>query len=320
MERRIPVTCLAAAALLGLGATASAQDVEVSTPDTHVAVEAGQFVDVPLLIVNRDTTASPEVHLILTGTPGNYTFEQQSAPACGPIGPSSVYSTWTEFAIAPIPAGATRTCTIRVHRDPAEINNVHIDWFIQESDSWVYFQLGTFVDIGVTATDVGTSIGGDGTIHATFRLDIRNDGAIDADNVIVGLGPTCVPPPIVVDTSLPGGCTAESIPCGFGGGPGAGVRMPVIPARASQSCLVRFTAPAGVDPHVQAYLVTDAIMNPATGGTMGDDDSSDDRPLLDLRPNGGPAAFLAPTLSPWSILALVLVLIAAGAGFRRARG
>src|SRR3954469_23114235 len=114
---------LVAMASLGATSAPALQGIEASTPQAHVAVEPGGSVDVPILIANHNSTASPTLTFVLTDTIDAYTFDQRSQPDCGPIEPSVAYSGWTQFSIAPIAAGATQTCTIRVTRGPNEINN-----------------------------------------------------------------------------------------------------------------------------------------------------------------------------------------------------
>src|SRR3954464_15604723 len=135
------VTRILGSMALAAATAATAQTYEASIPDTTIEVEPGESVDIPVMIVNHDGSASPELHLVLTDPIGDYTFEQLSLPDCGPIVPSTTYSGWTESTIAPIPAGGTRTCTIRATRDPGEINNGFIDWIVAESQSWIRFRI-----------------------------------------------------------------------------------------------------------------------------------------------------------------------------------
>jgi hypothetical protein len=308
---------LLGASLIGLAAAASAQDVTVTTPQAYVAVEPGQHVTVPLVFVNHGAAASPAVHLILTDDANDYAFEQASEPDCGPIVPSTTFAGWTEFEVAPIAAGATRTCSIRVDRGAGEVNNADIDWFISESPSWVYFGLGTFVDIAITGSKVASSVDDDGTIRATFRLNAHNAGAVATDGVVVGLGPTCVGSAIAVDTDFEGGCAADNVACGFTGGPAPAARLPVIAPNASESCLVRFTVPAGTDPEVHAYLAAESLRNAANGGYIDDTDPANNQPLLVLSPTGSLSAIALPSMSAWSLTALALALAAVASGFRR---
>ena len=276
-----------AAALLAAANAASAQNFTAGTPDSTIAVEPGQSVDIPVVIANNDDVESPTLHLVFTDPVGNYTFEQRSAPECGPIGPSSFYTNdWTVSAIEPIPAHGTRTCTIRATRDPNEINNGFMDWFIQENgDSFFSFQIGTFVDIAVSAMKVSAYRSADGMTHATYRIEAHNASAIDTENVTIQLGPACVGPQVFVDTDG-GGCMPGHLECGFGGADAASAMLPSVPAGESASCLVAFTALPGADlTENVAALAGGAIQNATTGGIMADDNPDNDIVPLDLRPS-----------------------------------
>jgi hypothetical protein len=258
------------------------QGIDVSTPQAHVAVEPGQSVDVPILIANHNSTDSPTLTFVLTLTIDAYTFEQRSAPDCGPIGPDPANPGWTQFSIAPIAAGAARTCTIRVTRGPNEINNTFIDWVVAETDSWVFFDLGTYVDVSLTGTKLDAFRTPDGTVHATYRLEAHNNaGTIDVAPVGVELGSNCIPEPVAIDTGFNGACEGFTTYCGFGGS-GSGALLPAVAAGASSSCLVRFSAPPGVDPSIAAGF--GALFNAETGGLIGDDATDNDLVVLDLEP------------------------------------
>jgi hypothetical protein len=270
-------------AIASLGATKALalQGIDVSTPQQYVAVEPGYSVDVPILIANHNSTVSPPLTFVLTRTSAAYTFEQRSAPDCGPIGPYPAIPDWTQFSIAPIAAGATRTCTIRVTRGPNEINNTSIDWVVSETDSWVGFDLGTYVDVSITGTKLNAFRTPDGAAHATYRLEAHNAGTIDVAPVEVDLGSICTPEPVAIDTGFNGACEGITVDCGFGGS-GSGVLLPAVPAGASSSCLVRFSAPLGVDPSIAASF--DALFDAETGGLIGDDAPDNDMAVLDLEP------------------------------------
>ena len=302
------------ATALRLVALASVQDLVVTSPDFYVPVEPGQHADIPLVFTNQGDEASSEALFVITASGASYTYEQRSQPECGPIGPSSIAPTWQEFTVAPIPAGGTLTCIVRVDRPADAIDNVSIDWFIEETNSWIFFAVGTFADIGISATRLDSSFEPNGTIHATYRLDASNSGVVDVDDAFVLLGPTCVPSPIVVDMNFPGGCVADEVGCGFGGGPGPAARLSVL-AGQSTSCLVRFTAPPDVDTHVNIYR-TGGMINHATGGYIADDDIGNDSFALDLG-GGAPIPASTPALSLWSMLILVLTLAAIAFGMRR---
>ncbi|HEV7489982.1 MAG TPA: hypothetical protein VGO25_04195 [Rhodanobacteraceae bacterium] len=303
---------LLATTLLGTAAIAYAQDIEVSTPQGSVAVEPGYSVDVPIVVTNHGA-ASSELELLLPPTPGDYTFEQLSQPDCGPIVPAP--DGWTEFSIAPIAAGGSRTCTIRVDRGAAEINNGFAAWILSGYDTTVQFALGTFVDISYSGERVASSVDADGTIHATFRLQTTNDSAIDVADVLIALGPECGGWSIAVDTDFPGGCEATNIGCPFGGS-GPGALMPVLEPGMTASCLVSYTAPPNVDLDVETFLSA-GLMNAATGGYIGDDNDSNNVAVLNLRPSGALSPESTPALSWWAMFALILALTAITAGFRR---
>jgi hypothetical protein len=288
---------LVATALLACAAAPALalQGIAVSTPQQHVAVEPGDSVDVPILIANSNGTDSPALTFVLTNTIDAYTFEQRSEPECGPIGPSSISSIWTEFTIAPIAANSTRTCVIRVTRGANEINNTYIDWFVSETSSWVYFDLGTFVDVSIAGTKLGAYRSPDGT-HALYRLEAHNAGTVDVAPVAVALGSSCTPEPIAVDTSFDGACEGITINCAFGGS-GSGALLPAVAAGTSSSCLVRFSVPSGVDPSITAGF--GYLFNAETGGLVGDDATGNDTAVLDLEaPPRGHSTHPVPRHAP----------------------
>jgi hypothetical protein len=270
---------LIAVATLGATSALALQGIEVSTPQQHVAVEAGHSVDVPILIANNNSTASPALTFVLTQTIDAYTFEQRSEPECGPIGPHPTYAGWTQFSIAPIAANATRTCVIRVTRGANEVNNTYIDWVVSETDSWVYFDLGTFVDVAITGTKLDAFRTPDGRAHALYRLQAHNAGAVDVAPVGVALGSICAPEPVAIDTGFDGACEGIVLECAFGGS-GSGALLPVVAAGASSSCLVRFSVPPGVDPSIAVGFA--ALFDAETGGLIGDDAAGNDTAVLDL--------------------------------------
>ena len=288
---------LVATALLACAATnaLALQGIDVSTPQRHVAVEPGDSVDVPILIANNNGTDSPALTFVLTDTFDAYTFEQRSEPECGPIGPSSTFGDWTQFSIAPIAANETRTCVIRVTRGANEINNTYIDWFVSETSSWVYFDLGTFVDVSISGTKLDAFRTPGGT-HATYRLEAHNAGTVDVAPVDVAVGTSCTPEPIMVDTSFEGACEAVTINCAFGGS-GAGARLPEVAAGTTSSCLVRFFVPSGIDPSIEAGF--GSLFNAETGGLVGDNDAGNDMTVLDLEaPPRGHSAHSALRRAP----------------------
>jgi hypothetical protein len=285
-----------AVALLAAASAASAQDFTAGTPDSTIAVEPGQSVDIPVVIANNEDFDSPVLHLVLTASEGSYTFEERSLPECGPIGPSTERPDWTESAIAPIPAHETRTCTIRATRDPGEIDNGFMDWFIRENGaSFFSFEIGTFVDIAVSATKIGSYRTPDGMTHATYRIEADNTSTIDAENVTIQLGPACVQPSVFVDTDG-GGCAPGHLDCGFGGADPAAAMLPRVAAGSSASCVVRFTALPGADLSQNvAALFGGAIQNANTGGLMADDNPDNDTAPLDLQPQQrGHSVHMAP--------------------------
>lgn len=284
--------------IAGLGATnaLALQGIDVSTPQPHVAVEPGDSVDVPIVIANSNSTDSPPLTFVLTLTIDAYTFEQQSEPECGPIGPSPTFSDWTQFSIAPIAANETRTCVIRVTRGANEINNTYIDWFVSETSSWVYFDLGTFVDVSIAGTKLDAFRTSDGASHTLYRLEAHNAGTVDVAPVGVALGSICTPEPVAIDTGFNGGCEGIRLYCGFGGS-GSGVLLPAVAAGTSSSCLVAFSAPRDVDPSIAVGF--GALFNAETGGLIGDDATGNDLAVLDLEaPQRGHSAHSTPRHVP----------------------
>lgn len=263
-----------------LGATnaLALQGIDVSTPQQYVAVEPGDSVDVPILIANSNSTASSALTFVLTSTIDAYTFEQRSEPDCGPIGPYPTRSDWSQFAIAPIAANATRTCVIRVTRGANEINNTSIDWVVSETSSWVYFDLGTFVDVSISGTKLDAFRTAGGT-RTTYRIEAHNAGTVDLAPVDVALGTSCPPELIEVETGFDGACEGITSYCAFGGA-GPGARLPALAAGSSSSCLVRFFVPPGVDPSIEAGF--GYLFNAETGGLVGDDAIGNDTTVFDL--------------------------------------
>jgi hypothetical protein len=307
---------LISAALLGAPAIACAQNLTLTLADHSVAVAPGEQTNVPLVITNTGGTTSAEEHLVITGGSDPYTFEQTS-PGCGEIVPSTAMAPWHEFTIAPLPAGGSRTCNVRVNRPADAADNAWIDWFINESQSWLQFQIGTFTDVGVGMTRLDATYGSDGTLRVTYRLAAHNAGAVAVDDVFVQVGPVCVGTTLVVDMDLPGGCTRDEIGCGFTGGPAAAARMSLA-AGESASCLVRYIAPPGTDTQIYGGR-TGAMIDAETGGWIGDDDPDNDPLVFDIA-GGAPAPAQTPALSLWSMLVLTLTLAAVAYGTRgRAR-
>jgi hypothetical protein len=307
---------LISAVLIGAPAIAFAQHLTLTLADHSVAVAPGEQADVPLVITNTGNTSSAEERLVITGGSDPYVFTQTSS-GCGDIVPSTTLAPWYEFTIAPLPAGGSRTCNVRVDRPADAPDNVSIDWFINESQSWLQFEIGTFTDVGVTLTRVGATYGSDGTLRATYRLDAHNAGTVAVDDVLVQLGPVCVGTSLVVDMDLPGGCTRDEVGCGFTGGPAAAARMS-LGAGASNSCLVRYTAPPGADTQIYGGR-TGAMVDAATGGWIGDDDPDNDGLVFNIA-LGAPAPAQTPALSLWSMLVLALTLAAVAYGTRRRAG
>jgi hypothetical protein len=288
------VTIILGPLALAAATAATAQTYEASIPDTAIAVEPGESVDIPVAIVNHDGSASPELHLVMPPPVGNYTFEQLSLPDCGPIVPSTTYSGWTESTIAPIPAGGTRTCTIRATRDAGEIDNGFIHWAVGESGSWISSRIGTFVDVAVSAMKIDAHRSPDGTTYATYRIEGQNTSTIDIENVTIQLGSVCVPSGISVETDF-GGCSAGRLSCAFGGSDAPAAILPPIAAGSSASCLVRFAAQPGADLSGTAAALAPYIENAATGGLMDDDNSANDIAPIDLEPQQrGHSAHSAP--------------------------
>ncbi len=289
------MTRILVAAALFASAAAPAQDITVEFAGAQLAVEPGQSIDIPITITNHGVIPTQPLQLVMPSGVGNYTFEQLSAPDCGPIGPSTMYRDWTESTIEPIPAGATQTCTIRATRAVDEIDNGFEDWFIQGTNDWYAFQLGTFVDLGIVATKVDAYRTPDGETHATYRFEVDNASAIDVENVAIQLGQICVGQPIVVDTGS-GGCTPGQLTCSFGGSAAPTAVLPSVAAGASASCLVDFTASpdANLTEHAAA-LFGAAIQNADTGGIMADDNPENDIALIDFEPSPrGHSGHLAP--------------------------
>src|SRR5262249_20098532 len=159
-----------------------------------------------------------------------------------------------------------RTCVIRITRGANEINNTFIDWVVSETDSWVYFDLGTYVDVSITGTKLDAYRTPDGAAHALYRLEVHNAGSVDVAPVGVGLGLICTPEPVALDTDFDGACEGITLYCGFGGS-GSGALLPAVAAGASSSCLVRFSAPGDADPSIAAGFGN--LFNAETGGLVG---------------------------------------------------
>jgi hypothetical protein len=266
--------------LAAWSASAQMPDVAVTTPDATIAVEPGQQVDVPLVFTNNADAESPEVDFVITRFPESYVLEQRSMPECGAIVASPELAGWRQFPVAPIPARSARTCVVRVHRAADQFDNAFADWFIDETNSWVYFGLGTFVDIGIAAERVAVDDDPDGTIRTTYRMEATNPSAIDVDHVFVQFGPVCPPSTIAVDVDPDDGCALDEIGCAFGGSSAAAVRFS-IPAGQDRTCVVHLTAPPGSDTHIDVTRLG-AMINSSTGGSIDDDNGDNDHLVLDL--------------------------------------
>jgi len=299
---------------------ALAGDISLDTPGRDITVAPGGYVDVPLVFVNNGSAISEELRLVITSFQDGYDVEQRSQPDCGDVQPSSFYDPWREFTVAPIPAGAQRTCVVRITRSATAIDNAFADWFIDGTDVWIYFNFGIFADIGIAGAPVSSSVGADGIVQTVFRLSASNGGEVDAQDVIIGLGPTCYATNVTVDLDFPGACEPSAIGCGFTGGDAPAARMPLIAAGETQSCLVRMSAPREDHASVQVYL-SGAFHDAATGGWIGDTNDSNDTTTFDIDAIVGGQAppNAAPTLSLWMLGVLALLLIAAGRAAGRTR-
>lgn len=297
-------------------------NVTVTTPLNNIAVELGSYVDVPFVFSNDGNQAATANLALGLAWPG-YTFEQRSQPECGDfvgIYPPSVGR--KSFSVAAIASHSQRTCVLRLTRavpsidDPYTIDNGYAAWYLGTNDIQpINLAMGTFVDISIAATPVSSDIDANGILHEVFRLQAHNDGAIDANNIVLGLGQVCSPPAVSVETNLPGGCVSTFAghycpePGGFG------VKLPMVAAGGTQSCLVRVSAPLSAHASVPSYLPADTMTNAATGGLIGDLDDTNNRPSLQLaaQPSGSEAVG-APTLSP-GFLALLAIIIASAAAW-----
>lgn len=296
------------ALILGSG---SAGAITIAPPPQNVAVAVNASVDVPLAIHNEQGIASGDAEFVFTAPYDGYSMEMLPSPGCSAFHPYAEIPSWSAFTIGALGPGETRTCTMRIRRAAGAIDNGYFNGMLAGTSIWINFNVGTFVDIALSAQQVSASLDAEGSLRAVVRVQARNSSGIDVDGVAMGLGPICIGSPIAVDTDLPGGCTADQVACEFTGGPAPAARFPVIVAGGSQSCLVRFTAPAGADRTINAYL-SGNVLDAATGGSVGDSDDTDNHPVITLSAQAAGSAQAAPALSP-PILVLLGVLFGASA-------
>jgi len=295
--------------LCGIATPVAAQNLTLTLQNPYVSVEPGGHADIPLVITNTGATTSAEEHVVMPIHRDTYTYEQLS-DGCGPIGPDRS----VQFSIDPIPAGESRICTVRVNRAANEFDNISNNWYIAESGSWLLFEMGTFTDLAVALTAVNAQYASDGTLHAIYRLDVSNISTVGADDAFIEFGPICVPAPVTVDMDLPGGCVRDEIGCPYEGTDAPAARLSIA-AGESTSCLVRVTAPPGVDMHLDGGL-TGGIQNPANGGWISDGNPANNGFSLDVAA-GVPPRPSAPALSWWSMLLLAAALAGVAFGARR---
>jgi len=291
--------------------------ITLDAPPSNVAIEAGATTELALVFRNDEHVASDNYEFVVTAPVEGYSMEMAAAPGCGPFHPYPPIATWNASTIGALGPGESRTCTLRIARAPAAIDNGFFNGMLAGTSTWISVTVGTFVDVALSARQEAANLDPDGTLHAIVRLQARNASALAVDGVVMGLGPVCTGSPITVDTDLPGGCASDQVDCGFTGGPAPAARFPVVAAGGTQSCLARFTVPAGVDPTIQAFLAG-SLLDAATGGWIADSNAANDQPVIALSAQGAAIAQAAPALSPFTVLLLAL-LSAAGAAIAMAR-
>lgn len=300
---------LSALIACGIATSASAEDLALALQTPYVSVDPDSYTDVPLLITNTGATPSPVEHVVMPLHRDTYTFEQV-AEGCGPM----VSGGNLRFSIDPIPAGGSRVCTVRVHRPADEPDNMSMSWYVDEGSNWLAVEIGTFTDLAVSLARVDAQYASDGALRAIYRLEVGNLSNVGANDAYVKFGEECAGSPIAVDTNLPGGCVSDEIGCPYGGNAAPAARLSIAAGQRA-SCLVRFTAPPGVDTHVDGGL-TGAMRNPTNGGWISDDNPANNGFSLDVAA-GAPAQPSVPALSPWSMLLLAAALAGVAFGMRR---
>src|SRR3982751_2595541 len=112
-------------------ALAAAADIEVSVNPLDIAVDRGSSADVVFTFVNTTSSESAVMSLqsAVDLTPG-YSYALVDSPGCGPLTELSDALGRTRFALTidPVPASASRSCTLRLSRSATAIDNAFLFW------------------------------------------------------------------------------------------------------------------------------------------------------------------------------------------------
>ena len=159
---------------------AYASDYTMSVPQLDVPIAPGAYADVPLTITNTTTSTSNGYDIRLAAPyPGpSYSYEIRSAADCGPLMPENVFPPVAMHTrIAPIAAGASTTCVIRVTRDAGEIDSGLVYWqatpITGAGFESLVLRFGTFADTDLAASVLSRTVSSDG-IHEVLRVAVHN--------------------------------------------------------------------------------------------------------------------------------------------------
>lgn len=298
--------------------------LQLSTSQTFVAVAAGTAIEVALHLNNSGDSASV-AGTVLFDAPAGYAFEQRSAPTCGVL-EAAPNDNGVQFAVPPVAAGATLTCTIRITRAADTIDSVVLGIAAVSGSFHLISEIfvGTFVDIALSSERISYAVDTAGVAHGVFRLTAKNVGSVAVEAFDAA---TCSYE-ASIDSAIAGGCAATTSLCARGFIPFAaqGARLPALAPGEETSCLLQLSAPATTpaaptltldeEPEWNVFLI-----DASTGGHVFDANPANNATILPLVPAGGGAPGVAvPALSRgWQILLTGLLALATTVLWRRRR-
>ena len=249
-----------------LALPAWADDYTIGVPQPDLPMEPGAYADVPVTIANTTTSTSAELVLQLQAPLNDlaYHYELQSGADCGPLTPEIMIPTTLRSRIAPIPAGGSTTCVIRVSRGSGEINSALVHWAVFPSVgdgySSVGLRFGTFAHIELGATELSRTVSSEG-IHTVIRLTAHNNNPRALTATIASDG--CRPGQI--QQVVAGTCVRTGTGCPPVAGPIAFLSWPAIAPGATEQCDIESTLALSSDV-LAADILISAVSDSASGG------------------------------------------------------
>jgi len=248
-----------------LAMPAWADDYTISVPQPDLPMEPGAYADVPVTIANSTTSTSPELVLQLEAPLyASYHYELRSGADCGPLTPEIMTPSNLRSLIAPIPAGGSTTCVIRVARSAGEINSALAFWSVFQSfggaSSSVELRFGTFADIELGATELSRTVSSEG-IHTVIRLTARNNNPRALTATIASEGCRAGQ----IQQVVAGTCVRTGTGCPPVAGPIAFLSWPSIAPGETEQCDIESTLALSSDVLARDVLISD-VSDSATGG------------------------------------------------------